>query len=153
MMMPVAIPVQAKLQQKIQEVKLLETDCARVTQILMDDDCIQVKTIQETINLLKVVNSTFVTTQIINQFSLIGSAINQWLADAQYVILHYSSSLDASMKSDLIKLVPTNTNCELDYVAMCQLLNPETNHQIKMTNEFACLKVLNSKVIIWAKEF
>lgn len=66
MIMPVAIPVQAKLQQKIQEVKLLETDCARVTQFLMDDDCVQIKTIQETVDLLKVVNTTFVTTQVIN---------------------------------------------------------------------------------------
>lgn len=85
-MTPIAIPVQAKLQQKIQEVKLLETDCARVLKILENDDCIQIKKIQETVDLLKVVNATLVTTQIINQFSLSSSAINQWLSDAQFII-------------------------------------------------------------------
>lgn len=128
MMMPVAIPVQAKLQQKIKEVKLLETECARITQILMDDDCVQIKTIQETVDLLKVVNSTFVTTNIIDQFSQVGGAINQWLADAQFVIKNYSSSLDASFKVDLIQLAPTNSNCELHYGAMNQLLSLEKNH-------------------------
>lgn len=124
-----------------------------MTQILMDDDCIQIKTIQETIDLLKVVNSTFVTTQIINQFGDMGSAINQWLSDAQYIIHHYASSLDSSIRSDLIQLVPTNSTLELNYEAINKLLIPEANHQIKMTNEFACLQILHSKVIIWAKEF
>lgn len=44
-LLPVAIPIQAKLQSKISEVKLIEGECAKITQSLLDESNISTNTI------------------------------------------------------------------------------------------------------------
>ncbi len=73
--MPVAIPIQTKLEQKIKEVMEIDKQCQKVLLKIDDPSTISTELIQTTVELYENLESINVTTETIQEFHKIGSAI------------------------------------------------------------------------------